>query len=146
MQLGFAHRALEPEQQAVVEVAGAVDTILVHDQRIAESADLQQPVPVAAVAGQPRYLQSQHDAGAAQADLGHQLLEALTVRRRGTRLTLVAVDDDDVVESPAQSDGALFEGVLTFRALAVLEDLLHRGLSYVEVGLATQVRGCDLVV
>jgi hypothetical protein len=84
-------------------------------------------VPVAAVAGQPRYLQSQYHAGAAHADLGHQLL------------------DDDVVESPAQSDGALFESILTFRALAVLEDLLHRGLSYVEVCLATQVRGRDLV-
>jgi hypothetical protein len=29
MQLGFAHRALEPEQQAIVEVRGIVEAVLV---------------------------------------------------------------------------------------------------------------------
>ena len=60
-----------------------------------ERADLQQPVPVGRVARQARDLQPQHDPGAAHADLGDQLLEALAVHRRGARLAEIGVDDDD---------------------------------------------------
>jgi hypothetical protein len=58
VQLCFAHRSLEPEQEPVIEVAGIVDAILIHDQRIAQRADLQESVPVAVVAGESRDLQS----------------------------------------------------------------------------------------
>jgi len=34
VQLGLAHRALEPEQQAVIETAWVVDAVLVEDQRV----------------------------------------------------------------------------------------------------------------
>jgi hypothetical protein len=53
VQLGFAHGPLEAEQQAVVEVRGIVDAILVEDEGVGERADLQQPVPVGRVAGEP---------------------------------------------------------------------------------------------
>ena len=106
----------------------------------AQSADLQQPVPVAVVSGESRYLQPQYHPGATHADFGHQLLEALTVCCRRAGLTLVAVDDNDVFETPPQGDRTLFEGILSLGALGVLEDLLHRGLSYVEIGLALEVQ------
>jgi len=83
VELGLAHGALEPEQEAVVEVGGVVDPVLVQDQRLEQGADLEQVVPVRVVAREPRDFESEHDAGAPHADLGGELAEALAVRRRG---------------------------------------------------------------
>jgi hypothetical protein len=52
VQLGLAHRALEPEQQPVVVEGRIVDAIAVGDQRAGERADLEQVVPVAAGPGE----------------------------------------------------------------------------------------------
>jgi hypothetical protein len=89
VQLGLRHGALEPEQQAVVEVGGVIEAVLVADQRVGQRADLQQPVPVGVVARQPGDLQAEHDPRVAQADRGHQVLEALAVGRRRAGLALV---------------------------------------------------------
>ena len=79
VQFGLAHGALQAEQQPVVEVGRVIQPVLVADQRGRHGADLQQPVPVGVVAGQPGDLQAQHDPGAAHADLGDQPLEAFPV-------------------------------------------------------------------
>jgi len=79
VQFGLAHGALEPEQEPVVEVGRVIEAGLVVDQRARHGADLEQPVPVGVVAGQPGYLQAEHDPGAAHADLGDQLLESFPV-------------------------------------------------------------------
>jgi len=50
VQLSLAHRALQPEQEAVVEVGGVIEPVLVTDQRARERGDLQQSVPVGVVA------------------------------------------------------------------------------------------------
>ena len=56
MQLRLAHRALETQQQTIVEVRRVVDAILVEDQRAGERRELEQAVPVGVVARQPRHL------------------------------------------------------------------------------------------
>ena len=104
MQLGLGHRALEPEQQPVVEVGRVIEPVLVADQRARERADLEQPVPVGVVAGQPGDLEAEHDPGAAHADVGDEPLEPFAVGGRGAGLALVGVDDDDVLDRPAQRD------------------------------------------
>ena len=53
VKLGFGHRALEAEQQPVVEVGRVIQPVFVADQRPRQRADLKQPVPVR-VLGQPR--------------------------------------------------------------------------------------------
>jgi hypothetical protein len=50
VQLGLAHRALQTEQQPIVEVGRVIETVLVADQRPGERGDLQQAVPVGVVA------------------------------------------------------------------------------------------------
>ena len=65
VQLRLAHRPLQPEQQAVVEVRRIVDAVFVEDQGVGQRADLEQAVPVGRVARQARDLQPQHDPGAA---------------------------------------------------------------------------------
>ena len=145
MQFGLAHRALESEQQSVIEVRRVVDAILVADQRGGQRADLQQPMPVHRVASQARDLQAEHDAGMPHADLGHQVLEALAVRR-GARLAEVAVDHDDAFLGPAQRHRALAQAVLALGALGVLEHLPQRRLTHVQVGVALEVAGLHLLM
>ena len=75
MQLGLAHRALQPEDEPVVEVTGVIDTVGVGDQRVRQRAQVQQLVPVGVVAGQPAHLDPEDDPDLTQADIGDQLLE-----------------------------------------------------------------------
>ena len=61
VQLGLAHRALQAEQQPVVERAGVIQPVGVADHRVGHAAQIQQPVPVDVVPGQPGDLsQAQH--------------------------------------------------------------------------------------
>src|SRR6266403_926859 len=90
------------------------------------STDLQQPMPVGRVARQSRYLQPQHDSGSSQADLGNQPLKALPVGGGSSRLSEIAVKDDDAILGPAQCDGLLAQSVLAFSAFAILEHLAQR--------------------
>ena len=99
MQLSFAHRAFEPEQEAVVEVARVIQPVLVKNQRVGHRAQLKQPVPVGRVARQARDLKPEHDPGAAHPDLGHQPLEPLAIGGRGAGVALVAVDHHDPLGS-----------------------------------------------
>ena len=62
-QLELAHRALEPEQQAVVERARVVHPVGIDEQRFGQRAQINQVMPIAVVARQPRGLQRKHRAG-----------------------------------------------------------------------------------
>jgi hypothetical protein len=143
VELRLAHRALQPEDQSIIEMIWIIESVLVQDQRVGQGTELQEVMPVAAIAGQPRDLQPQDDPGVTQADLGHQPLEALAVRGRGPGLPLVAVDDDDLLGRPSQRHGPLAQRVLPLGALGILEDLAERGLPHVEVSVASQVAGGD---
>ena len=145
VQLGFAHGALEAEQQPVVEVAGIVDAVLVEDQRVAQRGDLQQAVPVGRVARQPRHLEPEHDSGAAHADLRDQALEPVAVPV-GARLAEIGVDHHHALGRPAECHRPFAQGVLAARALRVLVDLAHRGLAHVEIGVAAQMVGGHLAM
>ena len=52
MQFGFAHRALEAEQEPVIKARRIVDAVFVEDQGVGKGADLQQTLPVGIVARQ----------------------------------------------------------------------------------------------
>ena len=95
MQLGLGHGALEAQQQAVGVLAGVVDAVLVDDQGLGQGTELEQAIPVAAGAGQPRGLQAEDGAGVAEADLGDEGLEAVAAGGGGARSALILVDDRD---------------------------------------------------
>jgi len=144
MQLSLGHGAFQAEQQPVVELAGIIEPVLVADQRRAQRADLQQPVPVGVVTGQPGHLQAEHDPGPAHADLGDQVLEAFPVGGAGAGVALVDIDGDDLGRGPAQRGGPLPQRVLPGGGLGVVEDLLEGGLADIQVGVAGQVAGGHL--
>ena len=129
VQLGLAHGALEPQQQAVVVVRRIVEAVGVGEQRAEERAQLQQPVPVGVGAGQARHLHPQDEPDVVQADLRHQALEARPLHGTGPRLAQVVVDDQDAVGRPAQRLRPGGQPVLQPSRLLVVEHLLGGGLA-----------------
>src|SRR6266511_499230 len=69
-----AHRALQPQQQPVVEVGQLVNAVSIDHQRVDEPSQLQQAGQVGRRAGQARHLQAENGADLAQAHPPHQLL------------------------------------------------------------------------
>jgi hypothetical protein len=79
----------QAEQQAVVEVGRVIETVLVADQRARERGDLQETVPISVVARQPGDLESEHDPGLPQPDVGDEPLKPLAIGGAGAGLALV---------------------------------------------------------
>jgi hypothetical protein len=123
MQFRLAHRAFESQQQAVIEVAGIINAIFIEDERIAEGANLEQPMPIGRVARKPRDLQPQNNTGFAQAHLRHQPLKSLPVGGGSPGLAQIGIDHDDALDRPAKRHGLAPQRVLALRALRVLKDL-----------------------
>jgi hypothetical protein len=63
VKLRLADRALQPEQQPVIDRAWVIEPVLVADQRARQRAQLQQPVPIGIVSREPRAFQAEHDPG-----------------------------------------------------------------------------------
>src|SRR3954467_11838937 len=120
-----------------------VDAVAVGDQRAGEGADLEQLVPVAAGPGEPRHLEPEHQADTAEPDLGHQALGAGPPLGRGAGAAEVVVDDADARPRPARAVGPLGEPVLRRGRLAVLLQLLQRGLAGGDGGQPVKVAGLD---
>ena len=72
MQLGFAHGALKPEQEAIVEEGGMIDAVGVADQGIGEATQLDEAMPIGVVARQARDLEPEHEADVGERDFGGQ--------------------------------------------------------------------------
>ena len=56
VQLGLAHGTFETEQQSIVEQRRVIDAIGVADQRVGETGEINEAVPVGVVAGEARHL------------------------------------------------------------------------------------------
>ena len=53
MRGALCFRSIQPQEEAVVEMGGIIDAVLIEDQCIGERTDLQQSVPVSRVSRQP---------------------------------------------------------------------------------------------
>ena len=138
MQFCLAELAFHSQEEAVVEAGRVIQPVLVQDEGVVVGADLQQPVPVCVVAGQPRAFQAEYDPCPAQGHLGDQVLEPFPVRGGGSRMALVDVDHVDPAGGPAERDGPAAQVVLARGGLGVVGDLVEGGLADVEVGVAAE--------
>jgi hypothetical protein len=100
-------------------------------------------LPVAAVAGEAGDLPGRHSADLAQTHLGDHALEAGAQGAAGGRASEILVDDLDLCE--AELGEALAHGVREPLALAVVLDLMRRGLADGEHGFAGAVLRADLL-
>ena len=142
VELVFGHRALQAEQQPVVHQARVVDTVRIDDQGAGQRAEIDQMMPVAPIARQPRRLEAEHRADGTGAEFGDQALEAGARGEAGARAAEVVVDHGDGRE--AGGARGIGEGVLPLLALEVAEHLRHRRLPDVDDGATRQMFSADL--
>jgi len=145
VQLRFAHRALEPEQEAVVVLARVVDAIDVGDERAEEGADFQELVPILRGTRQPGHVDAEHEADVVQADFRDEALEADAPRGARAGLAQVVVDDDDTLRRPAQIPRSGHQPILEARRFLMVEDLLHGRLPNVDDGDTVLMARRDLL-
>jgi hypothetical protein len=91
MQLGLGHRALQTEQQSVVEIGRVVAAVRVDHQGVRQRAQLQQSMPVEVGTCQSRHFQRKHGSDLTHRDVRHQGLEVLAARTLCTRHPLIPV-------------------------------------------------------
>ena len=116
-QLELADAALHAEQQAIVRPARVVHAIKVDDAGIHQSAQLQEMVPVAAIASEPRGIEAEYSANLPGAKSGDQSVETRPVDSATRRSAKIVVDDLDVGEAAPPRD--IDKLVLTPLALQV---------------------------
>jgi hypothetical protein len=121
-------------------MSGIVDSILVENQGIGKSADLEQSMPIHRISREPGHLKAENDAGTSEADFCDQTLESFPVGCRSSRVAEVGIDDDDLILLPAKSDCMLPKRILPFRAFGVFQDLTKCGLSDIEISRPFQMR------
>src|SRR5262249_7999147 len=124
--------ALEAQQQAIVALPRRVDGFLVDEQGIDQPADLNELLPVTAVAGEAGNLAGGDGADVSEADLGDHALEAGTGDVAGSGATEIVVHDFDL--APAELPQTVLHGVLELLALQVVYDLERGRLPDVEDG------------
>lgn len=146
MQFGLAHDARQAEKQTVVIGARIVEPFAVGDQNPEQRAQVEELVPVPIVARQPRRVETDHQAGVAEADLGDQPAEALALDAARTGLAEIVVDDMHALGRPAERDGAIDEAILQLGALLVMPHLVHGRLADVDVGQPAAMLRRDLLV
>ena len=146
VQLGFAHGAFDPQEQAVIVLSGIINAILVDDEGIRQATDLDEAIPVAAGTCQARRLETEHGTDVAETDLGHQVLEAVATDGGGPGVALVLVDDLDVLLGPTESVGGSCQVVLASGAGDVVAHLHGGRLPDIDQGVAVEMLGADLGV
>ncbi len=144
VQFGLRHGALHAQQHPIIEQPGMVDAVGVGDQRVGHPGQIQQPVPVGVVAGQPRNLQRQHDSHLTEPDLRGQLGEPGPARGAGPGHAQVLVDHPHPGARPAQLDRAADQVVLAGGGFPVTGQLGHGGLAHIHHRGATQLCSADL--
>ena len=96
----LADTALHSQQEPVVRAARVINPVEINDACAHKTAELQQVMPVAPVAGEPRSVETQHSANIAGAEPGHQSIEPRPRHRPARRSPEVVVDDLYVAEAP----------------------------------------------
>ena len=79
-----------------------VDAIGIADQGVGEAAELQEAMPVGIVAREPRDLQADYDADAAECDFGSKSGKAIARHDTGSGNAEILVDDDNLLRRASQ--------------------------------------------
>src|SRR5260370_20870271 len=118
-----------------------IDSVLVYDDSPDKSTELDQRVPVATVAGQPRGLDRKYCADPPLTDRSQQALEARPFDA-ASRAAKIIVDNLD--SGPAELPGMIGEPVLTAAALRIVQELIGRRLADGDESAAAPIVSPDL--
>jgi hypothetical protein len=118
---------------------GIVDAVAIGNQALIIGTQIEQGIPIGAVAGEAGALIAQHDTDLSQSHLGQQGLIAVTARGALGRASQIRFDHFDALIGPPQVAGMLAHGVLELLALGVGQHLMAGGLPNVDDGFATEM-------
>src|SRR5258705_8751369 len=107
-----------------------VDSVLVDEDRVDQSTELDQHVPVAAIAGETRSLDREHGTDITCADRPDQTIEPAP-RDSATGAAKIIVDRLD--DRPAELTSTIGARILSTPALALVHELTGRCLAAVAV-------------
>src|SRR6266487_1377350 len=143
MEFGLGQAALEAKQQAIVMGSWVIDPLVINDQGIRQRTDFQQPVPVAARAGQARDLQAEHSPNVPQPHFGYQPLKAIAANDRGGRVPLILVYHLDTGGRPSQLPSPLDEIILSGLTADVFSNLEEGRLPHIDDGESVEMIRTD---
>jgi excisionase family DNA binding protein len=130
------HHPVHAEEQAIIRMPRIIDAILIDDHRADQAAELEQGMPVAPVAGEPRGFDRDDCTDPTLANCRQQLLEAGT-GDAGTGPAEIIIDHLD--GGPAQGTGAIDEPVLAAPAFVIMQQLVAGRLANVNKGATGEV-------
>src|SRR2546430_2379918 len=96
-----------------------------------ESADLQKVIPVATGASQARDFQTQDRSAVLEPHFSHQRLKPIPPNGRRARVSLILINDMNVLSCPSQAESTLHQVVLAHGTGRVVAHLHQRGLAYI---------------
>ena len=85
----------QSEQQTVIEQRRVIDAIGIADQRIGETGEINEPVPIGVIASEPRHLEAEHKTDACERHFGGEAGKARSCHRAKTGRAEVLVNDND---------------------------------------------------
>lgn len=123
-----------------------VKPLTVGDQDAEHRAELEQLMPVAVIAREPRRIEAQDQTGVAKSDLGDKPLEAATQPRFRAGLAQILINDGDPFSRPAQRQRTLDQPILQRGAFLMMPDLSRRRLADINISQLRAVERADRLV
>ena len=139
VQFQFRDQALQTQDEPTIGSGRIVNAVLVGDETGAEAAQVEELIPVRAVASQAGDIVGEDDADLLLVDQGDEFLKALPSLGCPTGASEVGVDDPNLAGIPAGGLGAVPELILEFETLLIHQSLVRAGLANVDDGQATKV-------
>jgi hypothetical protein len=100
-----------------------IDAVRIADQRIGETGEVDEAVPIGIVASEPGHLEAEHEADTGKRDFGRQTLEAGAYNGAGAGDAEILVDDNDAIVRPAKLARLGCKRVLSVGRSAIVLDL-----------------------
>jgi hypothetical protein len=144
MQLDASHESLDGQDQAVVEVEGMVQPVLVGQQGVEGRTDLDEPATGFILAGQAIDLEAEHEADMPEGDFGQEPGEIVATDGCRGAAALIAIENADTFAWPAPVEGVLLQVGLDLRGFAVTFHLLRMRLADIDDSPSFQVVEVDL--
>lgn len=145
MQFQLGDCTFQAQQEPAVDRARIVNAVAVGDQAVGVAAEIEQLIPVGAVARQPRRFVGHNQADLSQRHLGGELLKAEPANGGGGGAPGIVIDDEHVLLLPAKLTGTPRHGILQPLALGVGHYLVRARLPDIDHGASCQVSGLNQI-
>ena len=143
VQFKLRYRPLQPQKQPAVGAARIIDPVTIGDEAVAQAADIQERVPVGAVAREARHVNRQDQPHLTEPDPTNEFLKAAPLRDRCSAQAEIRIDHVDIGLMPSEFASALAQRILEPQAFLIAHYLVGCRLPDVDHGPARQVGRLD---